>query len=66
MKKKLKIIFLLLSCNSLPSNQREILKYTLNKEEMDLIQIFEIPEKKRSLFTLKLINKIFLKLLIIF
>lgn len=66
MDKKLRIIILLINFHNLPLNQKEILNYILNNQEIDLIQIIEIPEKKRNLFTFKIINKIFLKYLIYF
>ena len=59
MDKKLRIIILLINFHNLPLNQKEILNYILNNQEIDLIQIIEIPEKKRNLFTFKIINKIF-------
>lgn len=66
MDKKLRIIILLSNLNNLPKNQKEILEYILNNKEIDLIQIIEIPQKKKNILTFKLINKIILKYLIYF
>ena len=66
MHKKLRIIILLINSHKLPLYQKEILNYILYNREIDLIQIIEIPEKKRNLFTFKLINKIIFKYLIYF
>ena len=66
MKKKLNIIFLLSNFKFLPNYQKEILNYTFSNNNIKLIQIIEIPEKKRPILTKSIINKIFLKLLILF
>ena len=49
MDKRLRIIILLTNLNNLPTNQKEILKYILNNREIDLIQIIEIPQKKKKI-----------------
>ena len=66
MKKKLKIIFLLMNSYDLPSYQKEILKFALKSKNIDVLQIIEIPERKKSLLNFKLINKIILKIFFIF
>ena len=66
MEKKLRIIFLLTNSQNLPKYQKEILNYCLNNSEINLIQIIEIPEKKKPIITFKLVNKILLKYILYF
>ena len=62
--KKIKIIILVLNFKNLPRFIQKVLIDIEKNRKIKILQIIELEEKKRSLFSLKIINKILLKFLV--
>ena len=62
--KKIKIVILVLNFKNLPRFIQKVLIDIQKNRKIKILQIIELEEKKRSLFSLKIINRILLKFLL--